>query len=85
LNIRCSTALSALDIQNHMLKSSIIIHFYFGVLYGFILMKNTMQNKKYLVGLWRFTNFKKFLLKILVYLLCAALPAYAFVLLSELF
>jgi hypothetical protein len=77
--------MAGVDMHNHMLISAVIVQFYFGVLYGMVLLEGSRENKKYLLGLWKYYNCKCIYLKIIVYLLCAVLPAYIFVFLSQTF
>jgi hypothetical protein len=54
LNIRCGTHLTGNDVQVHMMLSCSIVNFGFGILYGFVLLLNTPNYRKYLLGLWVF-------------------------------
>jgi hypothetical protein len=47
---------------------------FFGIVYGFLLLMDTPDYRKYLLGLWEFQSFKNVLLKIIISLLCSLLP-----------
>jgi hypothetical protein len=51
---------------------------FFGIVYGFLLLIDTPDYRKYLLGLWEFENFKNVLLKIIISLLCSILPMVIF-------
>ena len=54
----------------------------FGILFGLILLSNTLNNKKYLLGLWNFKSKRKFIAMLLIYGICAGV-AYIFAALSQ--
>ena len=83
LNLRCGTKLTGLEIQEHMLTACAIGCVAFGLLYGFILLSNQRQYKKYILGLWVHESKLKIALKIFVYVICAGVPALFFLALSK--
>jgi hypothetical protein len=83
LNDHCGTVLAGNDLQARMLTSCAIASFCFGIFYGFVLLMDTPNFRKYLLGLWWFENQQKMMMKIAVYLLCAVVPAYLVSLLSK--
>lgn len=65
-----------------MLTSCAMVSFFFGIFYGFVFLIDSPNYRKYLLGLWAYENFKKKMLKLGIYLICTAAPAYAFKILS---
>lgn len=84
LNKRCQSDLNGRQIQGHMLTSCAILSFFFGIFYGFLQLIDTPGFRKYLLGLWVHENFKKKILKIGIYVLCAVFPAQIFQMISRL-
>jgi hypothetical protein len=61
-----------------MLTACVHYSMFFGIVYGFLLLIDTPDYRKYLLGLWEFENFKNVLLKIIISLLCSILPMVIF-------
>lgn len=61
-----------------MLTSCSHQSFFFGILYGFVLLMDTPGYRKYLLGLWAYENWKHVAMKIGIYLICAVLPMSVF-------
>lgn len=78
LNKKCEINTTGLDTQGHMLTSCSHQSFFFGILYGFVLLMDTPGYRKYLLGLWAYESWKNVILKIGVYFVCAVLPMSVF-------
>ena len=66
-----------------MLTACAIGCFAFGLQYGFLFLANFNGYKKYILGLWKYESKSKIVLKILVYIVCAAIPTIIFFSLSK--
>jgi hypothetical protein len=59
-----------------MLTSCAVASFCFGIFYGFVLLTDSPNLRKYLLGLWQFRSGKSLAMAVLVGLVCAVAPAY---------
>ena len=66
-----------------MLTACAIGCFAFGLQYGFFFLANFNGYKKYILGLWKYENNVKKIIKIFVYIICAGFPAITFFLISK--
>ena len=66
-----------------MLTACPIGFFGFGLAYGFMLLSNHTGYKKYILGLWVHESKCKIFIKVIVYILCAGVPAGIFLLISR--
>lgn len=66
-----------------MLTSCCLASVSFGFMYGMMVLKNKRQHRNYLLGNWNYQKKWKFLLKIAIILLCAAVPALIFILIGQ--
>ena len=78
LNQQCGTDLTGYEVQVHMLTACAIGCFAFGLQYGFIFLANFNGYKKYILGMWKHESNAKKVLKILIYIVCAGVPAIIF-------
>jgi hypothetical protein len=66
-----------------MLTSCVHYSFFFGIVYGFLLLIDTPNYRKYLLGLWEYQSLKTIFLKILISLICAVFPMLIFQILGK--
>ena len=83
LNAQCGTDLTGHEVQVHMLTACAIGCFAFGLQYGFIMLANFKGYKKYILGLWKYESTGKIILKIIIYIVCAGVPAIIFFSISK--
>ena len=83
INRLCGGDETSEDVQAGMLTSCAIGCVPFGLLYGFLALTSTKTFKKYVLGIWSFQSKRKFVLKLVVYALCAVIPILPFFLIEQ--
>lgn len=70
LNLRCGSDVTGEEVQEHILVACSIGCILFGMLYGFVLLSDTVGFRKYMLGLWKYENCMQIFIKICIFLLC---------------